>query len=71
MKQKEFSRDEFKAQCLLVGLAIKEAPELALDEIAERFTKFHYGAKEFAEARIAVRQILELDNTPPGGQNEG
>ena len=67
MKQKEFSRDEFKAQCLLVGLAIKEAPEMALDEIAERFTKFQYGPKEFAEARIAVRQILELDIPQTGG----
>lgn len=61
MKTKTFNRDEFKAQCILMGLALKEAPELDMDDVAERFTTYHYGPKEYAEARIAVRDILQLD----------
>ena len=64
MKQKQFSRDEFKAQCLLIGIALKEAPNMPLEDIAEKFAILHYGEKEYAEARIAVRGILGLDPPP-------
>jgi len=61
MKTKEFTRDEFKAQCILIGIAIKEFPAMENDEMAERFTKFHYGEREYGEARVAVRHMLGID----------
>ena len=64
MKTKQFTRDEFKAQCLLIGIALQEAPEMDMEDVAERFTEYHYGAREYDEARAAVRGILRLDPGP-------
>jgi len=65
MKSKEFTRDEFKAQCLLIGLALKEAPLMPLEDIAEKFTILHFGEKEYDEAKVAVRKILGLEPSSP------
>lgn len=64
MKTKQFTRDEFKGQCLLIGIALKEAPEMDLEDVAEKFAVLHFGEKEYSEARIVVRGILGLDPPP-------